>query len=273
VLEHALAYAREGWAVFPVGRDKKPLTPHGFKDATTDEALIHDFWPGEPWYEANIALAIPEGLVVLDFDPRNGAPMPGELGVSTDTRRCATPNGGYHVYYYYDGPELRSRWMSGIDVKQAGKGYVLLPPSVNEAGTRRYEWWRTLTIQKLPPHLAGVLAKPEVPAGFDTSTWMEAETPPTVLFPWENGTAYGLAALKNQLAKMSYAKEGERNNTLTSVGFVLGQLVAGGELREGVLYELLRAAENTGLEKDEIMATLRGCYSRGLQQPRSAPNG
>jgi hypothetical protein len=269
MLEHALAYAREGWPVFPVRRDKTPLTKHGFKDATTDEGQVRGWWGTKllvgDEHLPNIALAIPEGLVVLDFDPRNGAPMPGALGLGTDTRRCVTPNGGYHVYYKYDGPPLRATWMPGIDIKQAGKGYVLLPPSVDERG-RKYEWWRTLHIKTLPTHIAALLLKKE------PTIKVESVTASRPMFPWERATPYGEVALKNQLAKMSYAKEGERNNTLTAVGFVIGQLVGGGELKESVLHDLLKAAENTGLEREEIMHTLRGAYARGLDDPRSAPS-
>jgi len=41
----AVAYAtRLGVAVHPVSRSKAPLSPHGFKDATTDERQIRAWW-------------------------------------------------------------------------------------------------------------------------------------------------------------------------------------------------------------------------------------
>ncbi len=71
MLEHALAYAGHGWAVFPLhsveaGRcscgkgnckraGKHPRTPKGFKDASTDQAVIRQWWDNSP--TANIGIA------------------------------------------------------------------------------------------------------------------------------------------------------------------------------------------------------------------------
>ena len=47
-LERALAWAA-GYRVFPCNPvSKKPYTPHGFKDATTDEATIRGWWQKWP---------------------------------------------------------------------------------------------------------------------------------------------------------------------------------------------------------------------------------
>src|SRR5258708_4431274 len=55
-LEYALAYARVGFAVFPCRpRGKEPITKHGFKDATRDEAQIRKWWTR--WPDANIGIA------------------------------------------------------------------------------------------------------------------------------------------------------------------------------------------------------------------------
>ena len=42
ILAHGLRLAQRGISVFPCRGDKKPLTEHGFKDASTDKAIITD---------------------------------------------------------------------------------------------------------------------------------------------------------------------------------------------------------------------------------------
>lgn len=63
----AVEDAGAGWPDLPVrARGKKPLTPHGVKDATTSPERIHRWWGR--WPDANTGLAIPDGLLVLDVD-------------------------------------------------------------------------------------------------------------------------------------------------------------------------------------------------------------
>jgi hypothetical protein len=40
LIKHAAGYAKLGCAVFPCHLDKTPMTPHGFKDASTDRATV-----------------------------------------------------------------------------------------------------------------------------------------------------------------------------------------------------------------------------------------
>lgn len=60
IMDEALAYARQGLAVFPCKPDKKPYTAHGFKDASKNADTIYkwwelypDGWPGVSTDKAN----------------------------------------------------------------------------------------------------------------------------------------------------------------------------------------------------------------------------
>ena len=131
----AVAFARAGLPVFPCeANGKRPLTRHGFKDATTDERQIRAWW--SKWPAANIA--IPTGAPgpdVLDVDIRpDGSGMPHferlrSAGLLRGAIRVVnTPSGGLHLWF--PGTDQRSGSLSGLhlDCKRAG-GYVLAPPS------------------------------------------------------------------------------------------------------------------------------------------------
>jgi len=269
VLEAALEYIRAGLRVFPVGRDKKPLTLHGFKDATMNEDLVREWWRLHP--TANVALDIPEGLVVLDFDPRNGAPEPGEcLPSESQFTLCAyTPSGGQHLYFRVpEDSQLVTKWMQGVDVKRAGLGYVLLPPSVNAHGDM-YQWNGVFAIEypgmlRLPAWLLRALTRPERPDIVVGPHPSKAKA----LFPWEAGTAYGIRALEQQAGHLFTAPEGERNVRLNRTGFRIGQLVAAGELKaDEALRVIAAAAEYAGLDRTEVYQTLKSAFEAGLEKP------
>jgi hypothetical protein len=265
MLAHAYGYAKWGWRVFPVGRNKQPLTPHGFHDATTDPRILNQWW-GHLLDEPNIALDIPEGTVILDFDPRNYAdPEACEALFERlpETRMVATPSGGYHLYY--DVPEgltFRKQYLPGVDVKAGGRGYVLLPPSQTDPG--EYRWVKGRRQVELPTWALDIIARPlvELPEGsLGTRRYFE----------WEEGTAYGLAVLRHKAADMAAAPEGTRNETLNRVTYIVGQFIAGGELAEAALVKIRQAAEQAGLSPEEIYPTMHSAFHAGLQTPRRAP--
>ncbi len=164
-LDAALDYTRRGWAVLPcwwavqvAGRwqcacpkgpqcspspAKHPLTPHGFQDATINEAAIRAWWAR--WPSANVAIATGKvsGIVVVDIDPRNGgddtlAELFKQHGAFPRTPQVLTGGGGAHFYFEIPDVALAGKLGRGIDVKSDG-GYVLLPPS-NHVSGRTYEW-------------------------------------------------------------------------------------------------------------------------------------
>lgn len=163
----ALHYASHyRWPVFPLlSGDKKPATPHGFKDATCDLEQIAAWWARMP--EANIGTPTGAdgcGYDIIDVDldrswpdPHQGfkswAKMlhracpstccdliacPGD-GTLNIVARAVTPRGGRHYYVRSIGSRNASNLQPGIDIRGAG-GYVALPPSYGADEQRRYSW-------------------------------------------------------------------------------------------------------------------------------------
>lgn len=135
MLKHALNYAARGWRVFPCKpRGKTPRTKHGHNDATTDAGKIRDWWSACP--DANIGLATGDGLAVVDVDNPDGLyELEAKHGDLPDTLGAVTGSGGAHLFFRYDGDELRSKngFGRGVDLKADG-GYVIAPPSVHPSG-------------------------------------------------------------------------------------------------------------------------------------------
>lgn len=140
LLEAALAYAAQGIKIFPC-RHKKPLTTNGFKDSTTDQKIIRQWWHKFP--EANIGLPTGKmnGITVLDIDldKGGGANIRKYFGDGDfPTRLIVRTGNGYHLYFDYS-PHLKNRagYLPGLDVRNDG-GYVICPPSLHQNG-KRYE--------------------------------------------------------------------------------------------------------------------------------------
>jgi hypothetical protein len=122
---------------------KHPLTPHGFKDATTDPEQIRKWW-GQ-WPEANLAFPTgsPSGVMVIDFDPDDGAPADREgcaqlIGkIPDEAAETISGGGGRHIYFLFDPallPAKIAKYIApGVEVKATG-AYVIAPPSRHQSG-------------------------------------------------------------------------------------------------------------------------------------------
>lgn len=142
----ALSYAERSMPVFPCEPGgKRPLTPGGFWDATTDARRIRGWWGR--WPSANIGIPTGKrsGLLVLDVDERGGGMASFVLlehrhGPAPRTARSRTGGGGEHLFFRYPaGQEIRNSadlLGPGLDVRGEG-GYVIVAPSRTQ---RPYEW-------------------------------------------------------------------------------------------------------------------------------------
>lgn len=287
VRDAALEYAARGWRVFPLhsvvngtctcgharcaSPGKHPLVRRGLHDATVDEALVAAWWRG--WRRANIGLVTgaESGIAVVDVDlPAAIASLDGliEAGIGT-TLTGLTGGGGVHLFYSCaDGalgntagrlPGLPGH-LPGVDLRANG-GYVVAPPSIHRSGTP-YTWLDpTRDIAPSPPWLRqprrvasrdSILASPSFPG---------------------DGTAYGQAVLRDELAGLRGAPVGRRNQRLNRAAFLVGRVVGGGELREDVARAaLLRSALELGLGEGEARQTIESGLGAGVANPRVAPH-
>jgi bifunctional DNA primase/polymerase-like protein len=162
MLDHALAYGRAGFFIFPIheGTKDQPHIKEWGVNASRDPKQITEWWTR--WPNAGIGLACMKSKVaVVDVDVKNGGNGErtlAELDVIegkqlSPTRMQCTPSGGTH-YLYRDplgavattasiiGAHLyRDGEKSHVDTRGVGAnngGYVLLPPSV--VAGKPYTW-------------------------------------------------------------------------------------------------------------------------------------
>jgi Bifunctional DNA primase/polymerase, N-terminal len=176
LLQAALWYGSIGRPVFPCypwegDKAKSPLTSNGFHDATVDQLQIRK------WWEQLFPFAMIGGPVAiddtcLDTDPRNGGDIWALIEMSrighlpvTRTVISGRLDGGQHQFYKrpegnYDG--AKARLPRGIDLKDGGKGYTILPPSVHPdtGGVYFYRKGTQHLRADLPVEIHRVLLKP-----------------------------------------------------------------------------------------------------------------
>jgi hypothetical protein len=261
------------------------------------------------WYVAkprNVGIACgPSGLVVIDLDvakpdrtgwaerwlsrdinsgadvltvlaARAGYPVP-------QTYVVVTPSGGRHLYLTAPaGVGLRSsagRLGPMIDIRGEG-GYVVAAGSQLHArsgeddvsaepcglGYRLVEdrrpaelpGWLTAAITAGRPADDNPIAEQRHIDG-DTHQALDSRS-----------KGYGTAALRGEVDRVRSAQVGQRNHTLNTAAYSLGQLVAAGALDQHRAVEALTAAaESAGLTTAEIGATIESGLAAGAKRPRA----
>jgi hypothetical protein len=280
----ALNYAARGWSVFPLhgvsggactcGRAdcsspaKHPRTRHGLREATTDLGGIREWWARWPSANVGIATGRASGIVVIDLDlpdAESSLERLASLGLSLSPTLTVITGGGRHLYFACDRhlsnttrrlPGLGEDLL-GIDLRADG-GYVVGPPSIHITSTT-YRW---VDPEARPAPLPHWIRAPQPRANYSSSMGSASALRGA-------GTAYGLAALRDEIDVLTKTPEGGRNDQLNRSAFALGQLVGAGELAEQtVLAELKDAGIRIGLDHRETVKTIKSGLSAGSQEPR-----
>jgi hypothetical protein len=264
----AAAFLAQQWPVFPCGVDKRPITAHGFYDASRDPAAVRAMFaqPGAR------LIGVPTGpasrLAVVDLDVKHGGGGLEWLAANQHrlprTRQHGTRSGGRHLLFNYPaGRTIRnsaSKVAPGVDVRGAG-GYVIVPPSDGY----------TITDDAMPAEMPAWLLDL-----LDPPYQAPAPTPSLPRQPYTgDGTPYGRAALEREAANIRNAPDGGKHHALNKAAYSVAGLVAAGELPEGAALSELRAAladiQSRCEDYPAAQRTLREGFAAGMAAPRQVP--
>lgn len=283
-LNAALIYAAHGIPVFPCDptpgdRAKRPLTPHGFKDASTDEARISAFWNRRPDALIGVPTGPPSGVFVVDVDYRadgskNGWPVFREKldAVMPDTLRARSGGGGMHFFLRYPGTKLRNsegRIGAHVDTRGDG-GYIIAPPSIHPDARREYRFVNAGTrLADMPGELIDICLARTAPR----STERGRETPPPVIeIPDHRLAGWYASVVQGECRDVAGTQPGGRNHRLLNAAGRCGQvaLTCGLDVASAGR-ELLRAAIGAGLCEAEAVKTIRSGFRYARENGPAKP--
>jgi AAA domain/Bifunctional DNA primase/polymerase, N-terminal len=234
LLDAGLRAAKRGWKIFPCNGKKEPLTSHGFKDATTDEAIIRAWaknWPGALW-----GRALEASVLVIDLDMKHGnngirefeklqSCKPEEF----DAPRVATATGGIHIYTNATDRDFKNtigKIAFGVDTRTNG-GYVIIP-----SGDGSYRW---LTDPETPKPPSPQWAEAALRRITNLETMAEAKS-------FQGASQFGNAILASACNAIKTAPGGTQEATLNDRSFQVGRYIGGGLLEHEPAIESLIAA-------------------------------
>ena len=233
-LDSALTLCAQ-FPVFPVLANKKPATPHGFKDAVQSPTDVVDLWRRNPGPLIGVPTGIVSGIDALDIDPKNGgdAWLAQVDHLLPNTRRSVTRSGGVHLFFaHLDGVKnTAGKIARGVDTRGDG-GYVVWWSAHGcpvENPELFHAWPRWLLDILLPPKPQR--ARPPAPA-----TAVE-------------GNARAALMIERAKERVRLAQPGQRHVSLRAAAATLGGLVRflpGGE--QSIRDELVQLAMDAGGE-------------------------
>jgi hypothetical protein len=265
VLAWAHAYTSFRSAAFPTGlallvvnAAKVPLTSYGVHDATADLNILASQL--QRWPFADLALAVPETVVVLDLDHKHGVDgyrdferLDGRDPHSIETPQALSPSGGMHLLFsamrvYPNKIKLEG---AGVDLRAKG-GYIVLPGPDNGR-----HWLKRLRVTPMAP----------APAWLDDV--LDADRPAFEPRPVISRKE-ALKSLERAVLLIMSAPEGEQETTRHAQCFKMGALIAEGVLDyDTARHALIAAAEEMpayGSPWRDLRAKVEASIERGIRE-------
>lgn len=259
--EAAIAYSRRGWHVFPCKADRRPRVRDWNSVASTNPAVIREWWMH--WPDAAIGMAQgPSGTLGIDLDVKHGKNGIESFSTICQNRRIPlsgalislTPSGGRHYIFSHDHGRQRignsvSKVLNGVDIRGDG-GYLILPPSVVTEGC--YEClndWSSDLVQA-PDELVDLILEAcgrQEPAPLDT-------------------VLLDSSFLQKECRAIEGTPVGGRNNQLFISSARSGAAIGLGLTTSDRTAEVLgAAARSAGLDETEIRATIASGIRHGME--------
>jgi hypothetical protein len=242
-VNEALRLARR-LPVFPCNNEKRPLTERGFKDASSDPAIVTKWWARWP----NALIGVPTGIkfVVIDADLQHSEAQEwyGRANLPT-TRTHVTRSGGRHLLFW---PHEQvkcstSRIWPHIDTRGLG-GYII--------------WWPADGLAVMHPN---VLAP--VPEWIIARLRREPDPPAPPRRPVRWAEDYS-NKLNGILRTIATARQGNRNSCAFWGACRLAEMVSDGMISRAEATALaLEAICRTGLPLTEARSVARSAF-RGI---------
>lgn len=260
IMFQALDLANRGLPVFPCDERKRPITRHGFKDASRADQAIGAMFGKSRAKLIGVPTGTVTGTVVVDIDVKDGragaewlAEHEARLPI---TRTHRTPSGGRHLVYRYPAGALDIRSTAGViapgvDIRANG-GYACWPSCggyVVADGARRAD---------LPEWLIPLLLRPP-PAPKRPDAGPPVQT--------DQFGRYG-AFIASLLDQVRQAPEGGKHYTLLRIGRTIGgALAAAGMSKADAVTLLIDALPDTVLDWEAAKATAEWALTKGQADP------
>ena len=236
-LDAALALGSDGLFCFPCLNDKRPATPHGFKQAQRDPDALRQLWRQYPAPLVGVATGAASGVDVLDLDCKHleaGAWWAANRDRLPPTRCHRTRSGGLHLLW---------RHAAGMRCT-AGK----ITPGVDTRGDGGYiVWWPAAGLPVLDD-TAAALWPPWLLAQLQTPPDRSAKRLAAII-PDDR-------ALGRLVRVVAAAPEGKRNNLAFWAACRAGEMARSGLIgSETVAAVIAAAAMRAGLSQREAERT------------------
>ena len=245
--------------VFPatVIDDKKiPLIKGWQENASNDPSVIYQWQQqfGDRITMWGIPTGKINGIYAVDIDVKgnvDGNKSLQDLGISPEhTAWQRTNTGGLHLIYQYT-QELGNTVDRAIGIDTRGEG-----------GWIAYYGIKNLELLKPIPEWIDKIVKRKVQLTEPVEYNLKLD--PSIMEP----------QYQSVLVKLSNAGEGERNHTLNTCAYMIGQMVQGGGVDYQRAYtDLTHTALSIGLDPQEIQATVLSGHKGGVRNPITHPFG